>query len=171
MAEEAARQPALSTLHEIPTHPAHALPDDGASEVTDMGYAKFEPIRREPTVEDVVNLPFRTLSNNANMDEYTQETISGQMLREVRSNATGLIERYELVTFKIDDPANPKNWTKAYKWWCTMVVAMTCFVVAFNSAVITADLEGVSEEFHVSEEVSLLTISKLKCAKLACDIY
>ncbi|MBO1764917.1 MFS transporter, partial [Escherichia coli] len=34
-----------------------------------------------------------------------------------------------------------------------------CFVVAFNSAVITADLEGVSAEFGVSEEVSLLTIT------------
>ena len=52
-----------------------------------------------------------------------------------------------------------RTWTKIYKWWCTMVVAFTCFVVAFNSAVITADLEGVSRTFHVSEEVSLLTIT------------
>ena len=40
-----------------------------------------------------------------------------------------------------------------------MVVAFTCFVVAFNSAVITADLEGVSETFQVSMEVALLTIT------------
>ena len=40
-----------------------------------------------------------------------------------------------------------------------MVVAFTCFVVAFNSSVITANLEGVSARFHVSEEVSLLTIT------------
>lgn len=40
-----------------------------------------------------------------------------------------------------------------------MVVAFTCFVVAFNSAVITGDLEGVSETFNVSMEVSLLTIT------------
>ena len=40
-----------------------------------------------------------------------------------------------------------------------MVVAFTCFVVAFSSAVITADLAGVSNTFHVSEEVSLLTIT------------
>jgi multidrug resistance protein len=40
-----------------------------------------------------------------------------------------------------------------------MVVAFTCFVVAFNSAVITANLEGVSRSFHVSEEVALLTIT------------
>jgi hypothetical protein len=117
-----------------------------------------QPLHRAPTIEDVINLPTRTLSNDANLEEYTQETISGQMLRQVRSSA-GKIEEYDLVTFTIDDPENPKNWSKAMKWWCTMVVAITCFVVAFNSAVITADLEGVSEEFGVSEEVSLLTIT------------
>ncbi|KAH7118786.1 major facilitator superfamily domain-containing protein [Dendryphion nanum] len=119
------------------------------------------PAVSSPTTdgEDVVNLPFRTLSRNATLEEYTQETIDGQILRDVRSNVTGRTERYELVTWKIDDPENPKNWSKAYKWWCTMCVATTCFVVAFNSAVITADLEGVSKEFHVSEEVALLTVT------------
>lgn len=40
-----------------------------------------------------------------------------------------------------------------------MVVAVTCFVVAFCSAVITAGTIGPQEEFHVSEEVSLLAIT------------
>lgn len=117
--------------------------------------------RHEPTFDgaDIVNLPIRTLSRDADLEEYTAETIDGQILREIRSNVTGNIERYELVTWKVDDPENPKNWSKAYKWWCTMCVALTCFVVAFNSAVITADIEGVAEEFHVSEEVALLTIT------------
>lgn len=140
-------------------NPLHTFSDDTSSQTTHYDAEKaHEPMHRTPTIEDVVNLPLRTLSNDANLDEYTQETISGQMLREVRSNA-GKIDRYELVTFKIDDPENPKNWSKAKKWYCTMCVAITCFVVAFNSAVVTADLEGVSEEFNVSEEVSLLTIT------------
>jgi hypothetical protein len=113
--------------------------------------------RREP--ENVVNLPYRTLTNGAAIEEYTEETVTGQILKEIKSNVTGRIERYELVTWKINDPENPKNWSKAYKWWCTMVVALTCFVVAFNSAVITADIAGPSEEFHVSQEVSLLAIT------------
>ncbi|KAF1985865.1 MFS general substrate transporter [Aulographum hederae CBS 113979] len=112
-----------------------------------------------PTGEDLINLPSRTLSNNARLEEYTQETVDGQILRETTSRATGRVERYELVTWKIDDPENPKNWSKAYKWWCTMMVALTCFVVAFNSAVITPDIQGVAEEFHVSEEVALLSIT------------
>jgi hypothetical protein len=94
---------------------SNALPNDSASEATHVDDPKFEPIQREPTIEDVINLPIRSLSNDAYLEEYTRETIDGQMLREVRSNATGHIERYELVTFKIDDPENPKNWSKAWK--------------------------------------------------------
>lgn len=139
--------------------PAPSHINDSASDDSHADFDKPEPIHRAPTIEDVVNLPLRTLSNDANLDEYTQETVDGRMLREVRTNATGPLERYELVTFTIDDLENPKNWSKARKWYITMVVAITCFVVAFNSSVITADLEGVSETFHVSEEVSLLTIT------------
>ncbi len=40
-----------------------------------------------------------------------------------------------------------------------MVVAVTCFVVAFASSVITADIVGVEKEFNVSEELTLASIS------------
>ena len=106
---------------------------------------------------ELVNLPYRTLTESASMKEYTSETATG--LHAVQSHRSGRTERYELVTFKDGDPENPKNWSKAFKWWCTMNVAITCFCVAFNSSVITSDLAGVSETFHVSEEVSLLTVT------------
>lgn len=107
--------------------------------------------------DDIVNLPYRTLTEQANMGEYTSERPSG--LQPVVSNKTGKTERYELVTFTPGDPENPKNWSKLYKWYCTLTVAVTCFAVAFDSAVITAGIEGPMREFGVSEEVSLLTIS------------
>ncbi|KAK7207797.1 major facilitator superfamily domain-containing protein [Myxozyma melibiosi] len=66
---------------------------------------------------------------------------------------------FKLVTFTPDDPGNPKNWSKAYKWYCTMLVASLCFAVAFGSAVVTGDIEGVMEEFNVSEEVVILTVT------------
>lgn len=159
MAKEQTTQPRQGAVASSST-PARTSSDSSASDLTRVDHEKFRPIVREPTHDgaDVVNLPIRTLSNDANLEEYTQETIDGQISR-VHTNRTGKIERYELVTWKVDDPENPKNWSKAYKWWCTMCVAITCFVVAFNSAVITADLEGVSETFNVSEEVSLLTIT------------
>lgn len=66
---------------------------------------------------------------------------------------------YKLVKFAPGDPEDPKNWSKAYKWWCTMVVAVTCFVVAFASSVITADIGGMANEFGVSYEAGLVSIS------------
>lgn len=109
---------------------------------------------------DFANLPYRTFSNSSEVEEeYIEEHEGGQVLRSIKSNKTGGIERYEFVTWTLNDPENPKNWSKAYKWWCTMTVAVTCFVVAFNSAVITADIPGPAKAFHVSEEVSLLAIS------------
>lgn len=109
--------------------------------------------------QDPFELPYQTLTDNADMGEYTNETISGTRLREIHSNKTGEIERYELVTFTLDDKENPKNWSKEFKWWCTMTVALTCFAVAFNSAVITSDLTGPAATFNVSQEVVLVTIT------------
>jgi len=121
----------------------------------------LERYETRPTQDaaDVLDLPYDMLGDTADMAEYTEETATGIIPKRTISRATGLEEEHELVTFTINDPENPKNWSKAYKWWCTMVVAFTCFVVAFNSAVITGDLEGVSETFGVSMEVSLLTIT------------
>lgn len=59
---------------------------------------------------DDVNLPYRTLADNAIMREYTHETQTG--LEAVRSRVSGRPEEYQLVTFKEGDEANPKNWSK-----------------------------------------------------------
>lgn len=108
---------------------------------------------------DYLDLPVRELTDGADLCEYTTETRAGEIIKPVKSNITGKLEDWKLVTFTIDDPENPKNWSKAYKWYCTMVVAWTCFVVAFCSSVITADLEGPMKDFNVSREVSFVVIS------------
>ncbi|RDW67807.1 MFS general substrate transporter-38 [Coleophoma cylindrospora] len=108
---------------------------------------------RDPELD--VNLPYRTLSADANFAEYTKETPTGEITTEKGDGK----EKYKLVTFLPNDPENPKNWSKAFKWYCTMVVAITCFVVAFCSSVITADLVGVEDTFNVSEEVALVSIT------------
>jgi hypothetical protein len=107
---------------------------------------------------DPTDLPYRTLTADANIEEYVQETQTGEIAKPVRT-ADGRTEDYKLVTFKVDDPENPKNWPKWKKWYVTMVVAFTCFVVAFASSVITADIEGPAEEFGVSREVSLVVVT------------
>ncbi|KPM45342.1 putative MFS-type transporter [Neonectria ditissima] len=120
---------------------------------------------RDPALD--IELPYRTLSATANLDEYRVEVPSGSIPGPVEPEAVarksgqydGAERRYKLVTFTPNDPENPKNWSKAYKWWCTMVVAVTCFVVAFASSVITADIAGVVKDLDVSEEVALVSIS------------
>ncbi|KAK7403159.1 Synaptic vesicle transporter SVOP [Neonectria punicea] len=120
---------------------------------------------RDPALD--IELPYRTLSATANLDEYLVEVPSGSIPGPVEPEAVarksgqydGTERRYKLVTFTPNDPENPKNWSKAYKWWCTMVVAITCFVVAFASSVITADIAGVVKDLDVSEEVALVSIS------------
>lgn len=110
--------------------------------------------RRDPNID--VNLPYRTLTEDANLAEYTTEVPGGEIEGKLEPNGS---YHYHMVTFVPNDPENPKNWSKAYKWYYTMVVAVTCFVVAFNSSVITADIAGAAKTFGASEELTLASIS------------
>lgn len=128
---------------------------------------------RDPNLD--IALPYRTLASNANLAEYTTEDPRGeipgppvgastspvQQQRSTRATPKSEEEQqqYKLVTFTPGDPENPKNWSKLFRWYCTLVVAFTCFVVAFCSSVITADIAGVAKEFNVSQEVALLSIT------------
>jgi hypothetical protein len=114
----------------------------------------------DPALTDL-NLPTRILSNDANLEEYRHETSTGVILQTHVRMVDGHEQKvhYKLVTFTEHDPENPKNWSKAMKWWCTLIISLVCFTVAFCSAVITADIEGVSKTFGVSNEVSFLTIT------------
>ncbi|KAJ5908613.1 hypothetical protein N7495_001295 [Penicillium taxi] len=114
------------------------------------------PVLEQP---DYLDLPVREVTDDADLEEYTTETAAGEIIKPIKSNVTGNLEEWKLVTFHIDDPENPKNWSKAYKWYCTMVVAFTCFVVAFCSSVITSGLPGPVETFNVSMEVSLVVVT------------
>ncbi|RFU29249.1 hypothetical protein B7463_g7104, partial [Scytalidium lignicola] len=138
---------------QLDRHPSHGSRMQRSN--TRSSHVSHKETYRDPELDP--NLPYLTLSATANMREYTHEDPRGE-IPGPPMDAEGK-KRYQLVTFLPNDPENPKNWSKAYKWYCTMVVAITCFVVAFCSAVITADIVGVQEEFHVSEEVGLLTIT------------
>jgi hypothetical protein len=65
---------------------------------------------------DVLDLPYGTLNDTANMQEFTEETYEGIIPKRTVSRVSGRIEDHELVTFTINDPENPKNYSKAKKW-------------------------------------------------------
>ncbi len=155
-------------LYEPITHNAPALtrthtngsrlrrPSTAGSGIHRTGtHLSHKETRRDPELD--INLPYRTMTVEANLEEYTSEKPSGEIDAGLpRPDGKG---NYKLVTFLPHDPENPKNWSKLYKWYITMVVAVTCFVVAFASSVVTADIIGVQKEFDVSEEVALLSIT------------
>src|ERR1700733_11417000 len=156
------RQPSVSSLSTAPTRSQYNNGRDETEGIRRFATRRtLERYETRPTQDasDVLDLPYGILNDNADMQEYLEETTTGVIPKRTVSRATGEFEDHELVTFTINDPENPKNWSKAYKWYCTMSVPIACFVVAFCGAVITADLEGPSRDFHVSTEVSLLTIT------------
>lgn len=69
------------------------------------------------------------------------------------------LEKLQFVTFKTEDPDDPRQWSNAFKWYVTAVVAIAVVQVAFASAVVTGDFAGMEEQFDVSRTVVALTVS------------
>ncbi|KAK9470250.1 major facilitator superfamily domain-containing protein [Dipodascopsis tothii] len=99
---------------------------------------------------DAANFPVHAVESSADLAEYVETPAEGYVLQE---------DGIKLVTFTPGDPGNPKNWSRAYKWYVTLVVALLCFAVALGSAIVTGDIDGVAEYFHVSVEVVILTVT------------
>lgn len=68
-----------------------------------------------------MDLPYDILSDEADMAEYTEETVTGVIPKRSISRTSGKFEDHELVTFTINDPENPKNWSKGYSKSLTKV--------------------------------------------------
>jgi len=58
-----------------------------------------------------------------------------------------------------DDPENPMNWSRPKKIWVMFQVCFLTFSVYFGSAVYTAGVRGVAEEFHVSPVAATLGLT------------
>jgi len=98
--------------------------------------------------------PIPNSAANSSTDSHERE-----MIQSKKGSHVDTRKDYKMVAFAPGDPEDPKNWSNARKWWCTMVVAVTCFVVAFASSVITADIGSMATEFGVSYEAGLVSIS------------
>lgn len=69
----------------------------------------------------------------------------------------------EFVTFTIDDPEHPYNWSRVYRWYITLVASAVVVCVAFGSSIVTGGLGLIKEQYHVSLEVAILTCSIMVC--------
>ncbi|KAJ6160684.1 hypothetical protein N7470_004080 [Penicillium chermesinum] len=116
-------------------------------------------------------------------DEYNVETSTGLVpqtaLEQLRSRASGSPggtrannridpekgpkEPVEYVTFTIGDPEHPHNWSRAFRWYITLVASMVVVCVAYGSAFVTGGLGLIEDKYHVSLEVAILTCSIMVC--------
>ncbi|KAJ2916645.1 hypothetical protein MD484_g3772, partial [Candolleomyces efflorescens] len=53
-----------------------------------------------------------------------------------------------------DDPENPQNWSKSYKWLLTLICMLLCVNVTFASSAPSSVSLRVQAHFHISREVS-----------------
>jgi MFS family permease len=106
-------------------------------------------------------------------EEYTLETETGivpvQSLQVIgRSKTVVSTEEkeekpidsdIELVTFRIDDPENPHNWNPVIVWIYTIIFSLFVICAAYGSSSLAGGLFTINEKFHVSTEVSTLSVS------------
>lgn len=138
----------------------HSTAAAGHAADDSLSISSYHSRPKTPETHDMdvdLSLPYRTLSRNADMSEYRTERTTGEI--EGPPVAGDGQKHYHLVVFTPDDPGNPKNWTTARKWYCTIVVAVACFVVTFASSNVSADFAGVMEEFDVSEGLALASMA------------
>jgi hypothetical protein len=118
----------FSSLTTTPTATSQYSLDHRASRLTTSPTRRtLERHETRPTqhASDVLDLPYDMLGDEADMTEYLEETVSGVIPKRTISKATGKPEDHELVTFKINDPENPKNWSKVYSMSCFPLL-VTC---------------------------------------------
>lgn len=65
-----------------------------------------------------------------------------------------------LVTFDgLDDPENPMNWSKTYRWYLTFMASFLVFNATFASSAPTGLVREMMVHFEISREVAALLIS------------
>ncbi|KAJ5755898.1 spermine transporter [Penicillium manginii] len=116
-------------------------------------------------------------------EEYTVETKTGlvpqKTLEQVRSGSSsstqapedngntdlekGPKDTPEFITFTINDPEHPYNWSRAYRWYITLVASALVVCVAYGSSIVTGGLGLIQEKYNVSLEIAILTCSIMVC--------
>lgn len=64
-----------------------------------------------------------------------------------------------LVQFEQDDPSNPRNWSKSYKWILSIQLGMMAFASSLGSSIISPAQDSIEAFTGVSHEVAVLTVS------------
>ncbi|CAH7667894.1 major facilitator superfamily domain-containing protein [Phakopsora pachyrhizi] len=72
-----------------------------------------------------------------------------------------------IVTWSIGDPDDPKNWSKARRWWITIVCSTLSLSATFSSSAPSAATEAISQQFGTSTTSATLVTSLFLCGYVA----
>lgn len=64
-----------------------------------------------------------------------------------------------LVTFDVDDPTNPKNWSRGRRWYLTVISGLIVLNATFASSSPSGIFPQLVDEFKMPEKVGILTLS------------
>ncbi|KAK3700455.1 hypothetical protein LTR37_015959 [Vermiconidia calcicola] len=77
----------------------------------------------------------------------------------IKDNAPPFINKDGHLDFSPDDIENPKNWSRARRWYITVVVVFLVVNATFASSSPSGCLQSISQELHVSQEAAGLVIT------------
>lgn len=96
----------------------------------------------------------RSQENKKILEETDQEDLTPKNVNEKPFDP-----EIQFVTYTINDPENPYNWNPKLRWLFTILLSLMVVCVAFGSSIVTGSLGPMSEKYHVSLEVSILSCS------------
>lgn len=117
---------------------------------TDTGLV---PVR---TLQSLGRVKSRILEKTRTSDQSTDE--SGEKEKE-EHEPSELDSDIEFVTYVKGDPENPYNWNTALRWFYTLLFSLFVISAAYGSSSLAGGLPLINEKFHVSTEVSTLSVS------------
>ncbi|EXJ82004.1 hypothetical protein A1O1_08072 [Capronia coronata CBS 617.96] len=150
------------TLQELGVSETPPAPDVNYPE---LGRAENPVFPEEYTLETATGLvPARTLEQVRSR----VSTVPSRLGRRLSYVSEGDLEKHaekdeEFVTFKIGDPENPHNWSRAFRWYITMVASLLVVCIAYGSSIVTGGLGLIEDKYNVSLEVAILTCSIMVC--------
>ncbi|KAL0070749.1 hypothetical protein AAF712_001970 [Marasmius tenuissimus] len=92
-------------------------------------------------------------SETKNRAKREDKRTSGVSVTVVQVEAgTGLERDLLIVDWDIDDPENPRNWSRRRKFTCTTLLAALTFLTPLSSTMIAPAGRTIAEEFHITDE-------------------
>ncbi|KAK9893138.1 MFS general substrate transporter, partial [Cystobasidium minutum MCA 4210] len=152
------KKPKMQSLKPAPSRPQ--VPPSHDSGHPDLAYPSLTTAISRPTGEYRETAETGVVSGQELVRQLTQvQPSAARVPTRISASDAERLEKLQLVTFKTEDPEDPRQWSNAFKWYVTAVVAIAVVQVAFASAIVTGDFAGMEDHFHVSRTVIALTVS------------